>query len=491
MSRRLSQVLIAQCCLAAVTVAVIACGPPPASEGGATDQTGGNGSGASGSGGAGTVIGGSSNAGAGGGTEEAPCGNGRPNGIESCDDLNTDSGDGCDSTCQVEYGWFCNDIPSICAPSLKVSECPDREITGSEECDDGNRGNNDGCNSACEVELGFSCSGEPSVCESECGDRITAADEECDDGNADTGDGCDSCVVEEGASCTGVTCSLSCGDNETNGEEECDDGNFIDGDGCDSQCKSEGSFECEGGICICPESWLVEYDLADAEYHLRQSPLGMGDSEIGNQQSFDDEEWNCYENASPPCDGVEEATMFLRYQNDNGAFANGTVEFVSLTYRLRFTIRDVHSDLLARAGAVEGDKQVCESTSAKDGVVYRHARGTLQNNVITWGDDKVDDWFTYGTTVCRAGAVLCQMGDLKLDEVEIQDDLVTVPLKPFVLGGVDNKEITLDEAGVGAAKIGLELPPYPQTERYFKLRGTEVSRQLLPSPACVCADATQ
>lgn len=51
------------------------------------------------------------------------------------------------------------------------------------ECEDQNNLLNDGCSSDCQVELGFKCKGVPSICESECGDGIQAFDEECDDSN--------------------------------------------------------------------------------------------------------------------------------------------------------------------------------------------------------------------------------------------------------------------------------------------------------------------
>jgi len=47
-----------------------------------------------------------------------------------CDDLNYKSGDGCSETCQIESGWTCTEIPSICTTS-----CGDGVKAGSEECD--------------------------------------------------------------------------------------------------------------------------------------------------------------------------------------------------------------------------------------------------------------------------------------------------------------------------------------------------------------------
>ena len=48
-------------------------------------------------------------------TPNAPiCGNERIEGAEACDDGNTNAGDGCDATCQVEPGYTCSGTPSIC-----------------------------------------------------------------------------------------------------------------------------------------------------------------------------------------------------------------------------------------------------------------------------------------------------------------------------------------------------------------------------------------
>ena len=67
------------------------------------------------------------------------------------------------------------------------------EILISEECEDQNEISGDGCSSSCEVEWGFNCTKEvPSVCWSICGDGTQVGEEECDDGNQNEEDGCDS-----------------------------------------------------------------------------------------------------------------------------------------------------------------------------------------------------------------------------------------------------------------------------------------------------------
>ena len=79
--------------------------------------------------------------------------------------------------------------------------CGDSFIAGAETCDDGNTDPGDGCSSICQEEVGWDCTGQPSTCTPVCGDNVVVADEVCDDGNTDETDGCTSeCVV-------GVVCN--------------------------------------------------------------------------------------------------------------------------------------------------------------------------------------------------------------------------------------------------------------------------------------------
>ncbi|MBI2134488.1 hypothetical protein HYU09_00725 [Candidatus Woesearchaeota archaeon] len=53
------------------------------------------------------------------------CGNGIMQGIESCDDGNTKSGDGCGSSCSIETGWACTNEPSVCVRIQSAVACGD------------------------------------------------------------------------------------------------------------------------------------------------------------------------------------------------------------------------------------------------------------------------------------------------------------------------------------------------------------------------------
>ncbi len=178
----------------------------------------------------------------------AVCGDTRILGDELCDDGNTDAGDGCDDTCNIEDGWTCvdvNDRNSDCVP-----ECGDGFIRGDEVCDDGNTDADDGCSDVCEQEIGYLCvvTGETASCTPECGDGLIRGDEECDDDNDAADDGCTACVVDEGWSCgaEGTPCMqiVICGDGMIGGDEGCDDGDTASGDGCTADCAVEDGYTC-------------------------------------------------------------------------------------------------------------------------------------------------------------------------------------------------------------------------------------------------------
>ncbi len=157
------------------------------------------------------------------------CGDGDLAINEQCDDKNTNNGDGCDDSCEIEDGWECDggsptqcfQIPACGDGDLLVVENGDLLVD--EECDDKNTNNGDGCSDNCEIEDGWECDGgSPTLCSQKvpaCGDGIVgntytgfgyfgyggdSKGEECDDKNTNNGDGCsDNCLTEDGFFCSG------------------------------------------------------------------------------------------------------------------------------------------------------------------------------------------------------------------------------------------------------------------------------------------------
>lgn len=182
-------------------------------------------------------------------------------GYYKCDDGNTNSGDGCDNWCNVEKGYICSGgtplnkdtCAEVCGDGRSVKRtCPG---VGCFLCDDGNTVSGDGCDSTCKVEAGFVCTGgglnNRDVCYEICGDGKNYNNYQCDDGNTVSGDGCNSaCKIELGWTCAGGTsttkdvCKETCGDGLNMGVYACDDGNKVNGDGCDKTCNIEWGWAC-------------------------------------------------------------------------------------------------------------------------------------------------------------------------------------------------------------------------------------------------------
>ena len=169
---------------------------------------------------------------------------------EKCDDGNTDDGDGCSASCEMEANYVCvtTDGKSVCTSIL----CGNGQLDGAETCDDGNRAPNDGCSQLCQTERLWKCTLDEngkSVCENTCGNKKLDTDtgEVCDDGDTDDGDGCSSaCSVENGYICDENSChARACGDGIVAGNEECDDGNTTSEDGCSKFCKREFGWHCD------------------------------------------------------------------------------------------------------------------------------------------------------------------------------------------------------------------------------------------------------
>jgi cysteine-rich repeat protein len=195
------------------------------------------------------------------------CGDGKREGLESCDDGNTKDGDLCSARCRLETD--CNDA-GVCKPL-----CGNGVMETEEACDDGNLLDRDGCSAACALEVGYYCSLDVkrvTECYPLCGDGLRLPSEACDDGDLNANDkyagctltctlsprGCGDGVVDAaygevcdlgpgnddtyyGGCTTACVIGPRCGDgivqplldpNTGSFLEECDDGNDLRNDGC-------------------------------------------------------------------------------------------------------------------------------------------------------------------------------------------------------------------------------------------------------------------
>lgn len=233
------------------------------------------------------------------------CGNGTIESNEACDDGNTESGDGCSATCEVEDGYACPesgkctkdetpgdhedpaDKPKDPTDGPKDDPAPEKlcgnsQLDDDESCDDGNDASGDGCSDACAIEDGYRCdkAGKPCARIS-CGNGLLDEGESCDAGDLALDYGEDACTpqcapahfcgdglheavdIEYGEECDDgdrnvapdseaayEACSTSCrrlnfcGDGKVSHDEQCDDANTENDDGCSADCKYEQGFAC-------------------------------------------------------------------------------------------------------------------------------------------------------------------------------------------------------------------------------------------------------
>lgn len=153
-----------------------------------------------------------------------------------------------------------------CTDASDALPCGDGRVDPGEFCDDGNRAGGDGCNSSCIVETGWTCTGTRSVCVL-CGNGIVEADEECD---AIGSGGCRDCKVGFGWTCTSTlgepgTCTpkkfsaVSAGRNHTCGV-------LLDGTVyCEgSDIAADGT---TGGQATVPADLIRATEIAAGGYH--------------------------------------------------------------------------------------------------------------------------------------------------------------------------------------------------------------------------------
>jgi fibro-slime domain-containing protein len=193
------------------------------------------------------------------------CGNRLLEGVEQCDDGNTQNGDGCSRICQVEDNHEC---PKVGQPCTNLAVCGNGTLTSDETCDDGNVTGGDGCSADCAgVEPGWQCRVPGKPCTPQCGDGILSGGEACDDTKTVNGDGCSAtCRIEPGYKCAGqpsVCSRTTCGDGKKEGTEGCDDGNILPFDGCSADCQVEP--DCATGACTskCGDGIVLGEDCDD------------------------------------------------------------------------------------------------------------------------------------------------------------------------------------------------------------------------------------
>ena len=209
-----------------------------------------------------------------GGTCTRICGNGVLDAGETCDDSNIYSGDGCSSACKTEADFNCAVVGQTCiyTPPPLPPQCGNGKLETGETCDDGNTQGGDGCSSVCALEVGWKCPAQNTACvAAKCGDGILAGAEKCDDGIVNTTSGCTpSCTVAPNAVCPpngGACVPMVCGDGKVTGSETCDSGLNDGKHGCSPTCQLIAGWLCPlaGAPCteVCGDGKVVGGEQCD------------------------------------------------------------------------------------------------------------------------------------------------------------------------------------------------------------------------------------
>ena len=159
------------------------------------------------------------------------CGDGLIEGTETCDDSNTDGGDGCSSICLVESGYTCSGEPSTCQVTPGIEICND----GIDNDNDGNRDCRDtdciGDAFCMNLRAGRQCVDDADCSSNNCIDSICKL-VVCGDGVIDTGEQCD------GADLNSQTCQTQGFDS---GTLSCDNSCNFDTSSCASAVAISGT----------------------------------------------------------------------------------------------------------------------------------------------------------------------------------------------------------------------------------------------------------
>jgi hypothetical protein len=274
-----------------------------------------------------------------------------------------------------------------------------------------------------------------------CGDDgsgdSTSGDTETGDGDGDpsTGDGDGDPTTGDGDG------DPTTGDGDGDGDPTTGDG---DGDG--DPTTGDGDGDGDPGDC---QVWEITYDLTNSEFEIDDTPFGAGDQVNVVAEPYDGDKT------------VGPGKFVLQFADVEGA-PGGQAFMHAYDMTLDFTVSslgaNVATDLQTDAGPAE-----CGITS-----------GTLNGNSLTWSPSAVVGMHTVGQILCTGN--LCGAGGLPNGTPVPQDETSDMPVSPFVFNG----ELT----GFTMAKTTIQQDNNSKTSWMYV--GTEVSRELVAAPACLC-----
>jgi len=249
---------------------------------------------------------------------EPVCGDGVIDVSEACDDGNAAPGDGCDAACQIEYGFVCDQAPSMCTALSdgEICERPFRLTPGEAIVTDLADANAD-------LGSSFSCGPDQPdhiyVVDVPSGGSVTVQVRSTESATVALATGCEAMhanecienadiydetarltwdntapdtrplyvrVASRRSARTTVVASIKnavCGDGIIDPIEGCDDANSMSGDGCSDTCQPESGYGCSSTPSIC----LPTQDNDDCSQALAiQLPFSAPLTTVGNTSDY-------------------------------------------------------------------------------------------------------------------------------------------------------------------------------------------------------------
>jgi hypothetical protein len=286
---------------------------------------------------------------------------------------------------------------------------------------------------------GLVACGDDGSADATSGNTETAGDGDGDpttgdgDGDPTTGDGDGDPTTGDGDG------DPTTGDGDGDGDPTTGDG---DGDGDPTTGDGDG----DPGDC---QVWEITYDLTDSEFEIADTQAGAGDQVNVVEEPYDGDET------------VGPGKFVLQFADVDGA-PGGQAFMHAYDMTLDFTVNapgaTVETDLQTDAGPVE-----CGITS-----------GVLDGSSLTWSPSAIVDLHTVGQILCNG--LFCGAGGLPNGDPVAQDNTSDMPLSSFEFDG--------DLSGFTMVKTTIQQDDDSTTSWAYV--GTEVSRELVDAPACLC-----
>ncbi len=275
-----------------------------------------------------------------------------------------------------------------------------------------------------------------------CGSDDTGASPETDGGSSTSGE---APATTSGATPTTNDTATASTDPSTAGSSETTDAPETTGADSSTTDVPETTGDTEAGAC---QVWEITYDLGGSTFEIRDTPLGAGDQLNTVQEPYDADA-----NIGP-------GAFVLRFEDVDGA-PGGLATMVSYAMSLQFTVGGVvtvATDIEGMAGP-----EACGVT-----------QGLLNGDTVAWAPPQIVGYTSTGEVVCTGA--LCMSGGLPNGEPVDMSGTSDQPINAFVFED-DLSGFTMDEVVISSDNTSTNAWIY---------NGTEVSRELVDAPACLC-----